>query len=424
VDKRLKDVLVGRDMQMELSPQKREYLARWIDALSNRVSQDPDAQLSRPGDKAYLTSIGNKYQAELNRQSDSLLREGGWDYKLSSDYVEQGILDIMLKLTDQPTHGGTQPLLEELADSFHSYNEQRTVYIPLSGVKMTDVDELHFGEVILKQMTEDQKEEVSQSLRTEKDREAFFSSVRVVPHAEVTVSAEPIKAWEIAQNRLRDVLDILRYVMPFLSHEELDPDINLLGLNRPYPPLLAVHSGKVENLFGSFRHIPTDVEISQETLTAMEDVGFFKAVEFAGKDEKTGLELAVLRGIQWAADSQGQRQYGNMLLSLIIALECLLPSERSSGSTWTSEGAALLLGQDPKERKGIRDRVRGLYRKRNDIVHQGGGEEVTRDDIVWARKLVHNIIKSIINNRDSFVNEAGSYDIASWLEDRKMGGES
>jgi hypothetical protein len=156
----------------------------------------------------------------------------------------------------------------------------------------------------------------------------------------------------------------------------------------------------------------------------MEDVGFFKAVEFAGKDEKTGLELAVLRGIQWAADSQGQRQYGNMLLSLIIALECLLPSERSSGSTWTSEGAALLLGQNSTERKKIRDRVRGLYRKRNDIMHQGGGEEVTQDDIVSARKLVHNIIRRIINSGDAFVTQAGTYDIASWLEDRKLAGES
>src|SRR5215210_1750700 len=408
---------------MGLRPQQREYLARWIDALLNKVSQDPEAQLARPGDKAYLTSVGNRYQAELNNLSDTLLREGGWDYKLSSDYVEQGILDIMLKLTDQPTDSGTQPLLEALAESFDSYNEQRTVYIPLSGVKMTDVDELPFGAVVLKQMTEDQKEEVGQNLRTEEDREAFFSSVRVVPHAEVTVSAEPIKAWNIAQERLRDVLDILRYVMPFLSNEELDPDINLLGLNRPYPPLLAIHSGKVENLFGSFRHIPTDVEISQETLKELEEAGFFKAVEYAGTEEKMELELVVLRGIQWTADSQGQRQYGNMLLSLIIALECLLPSERSSGSTWFSEGAALLLGQNSTERKNIRDRVRGLYRKRNDIMHQGGGEEVTRDDVVWARKLVHNIIRSIINNRDRFVNEVGSYAIDSWLEDRKMAGD-
>jgi hypothetical protein len=405
---------------MGLRPQQREYLAGWIDALLNRVSRDPEAQVSRPGDKAYLTMVGNRYQAELNNLSDTLLREGGWDYKLSSDYVEQGILDIMLKLTDQPTDSGTQPLLEALAESFDSYNEQRIVYIPLSGVKMTDVDELPFGEVVLKQMTEDQKEEVGQSLRTEEDREAFFSTVTVVPHAEVTVSAEPIKAWDIAQERLRDVLDILRYVMPFLSNEEPDPDINLLGLNKSYPPLLAVHSGKVENLFGSLRHIPTNVEISQETLKDLQEVGFFEAVEYAGKEERMELELAVLRGIQWAADSQGQRQYGNMLLSLIIALECLLPSERSSGNTWFSEGAALLLGQNSTERKKIRDRVRGLYRKRNSIMHQGSGEEVTRGDVVWARKLVHNMIRSIINNRDSFVNEAGSYAIDSWLEDRKM----
>ena len=404
---------------MGLRPQQREYLAGWIDALLNRVSQDPEAQVSRPGDKAYLTSVGNRYQAELNNLSDTLLREGGWDYKLSSDYVEQGILDIMLKLTDQPTDSGTQPLLEALAESFDSYNEERTVYIPLSGVEMTDVDELHFGEVVLKQMTEGQKEEVGRSLRTEEDREAFFSTVTVVPHAEVTVSAEPIKSWDIAQERLRDVLDILRYVMPFLSNEELDPDINLLGLNKSYPPLLAVHSGKVENLYGSLRHIPTNVEISQETLNELQEVGFFEAVEYAGKEEKMELEVAVLRGIQWAADSQGQRQYGNMLLSLIIALECLLPSERSSGNTWFSEGAALLLGQNSTERKKIRDRVRGLYRKRNAIMHQGSGEEVTRDDVVWVRKLVHNMIRSIINNRDSFVNEAGSYAIDSWLEDRK-----
>jgi Apea-like HEPN len=405
---------------MWLRPQQREYLAGWIDALLNRVSRDPEAQVSRPGDKAYLTSVGNRYQAELNNLSDTLLREGGWDYKLSSDYVEQGILDIMLKLTDQPTDRGTQPLLEALAESFDSYNEERTVYIPLSGVEMTDVDELHFGEVVLKQMTEGQKEEVGRSLQTAEDREAFFSTVTVVPHAEVTVSAEPIKSWDIAQERLRDVLDILRYVMPFLSNEVLDPDINLLGLNKSYPPLLAVHSGKVENLYGSLRHIPTNVEISQETLNELQEVGFFEAVEYAGKEEKMELEVAVLRGIQWAADSQGQRQYGNMLLSLIIALECLLPSERSSGNTWFSEGAALLLGQNSTERKNIRDKVRGLYRKRNAIMHQGSGEEVTREDVVWARKLVHNMIRSIINNRDSFVNEAGSYAIDSWLEDRKM----
>jgi hypothetical protein len=261
---------------MELRPQKRENLARWIDALSNRVSEDPHALLSRLDNKVYLTGVGNKYEADLRKLSDTLLEEGGWGQKLSGDYAEQGVLGILLELADHPTNGGALPLLKHLADSFDSYDEQQTVYIPLSGIKMTDVDELHFGDVALKQMTEDQKEEVARTFHTDADREIFFGSVRVVPHAEVTVSAEPIKAWEVAQDKLRDVLDILRYVMPFLSNEDLDPDINLLGLTRSSPPLVAVHSGKVENLFGSLRDLPTNLEISQQALKEMEDAGLFK----------------------------------------------------------------------------------------------------------------------------------------------------
>src|SRR5215208_1591432 len=235
---------------MELNPQKRETLARWIDALSNRVSQDPDALLSRLNNKVYLTGVGNKYEADLRELSDTLLEEGGWGQKLSGDYVEQGVLGILLELADQPTSGGSLPLLEQLADSFDSYNEQRTVYIPLDGIEMTDVDELHFGEVVLKQMNEDQKEEITRTLRTDQDKENFSGTVRVVPHAEVTVSADPIKAWEVAQDKLRDVLDILRYVMPFLSNEDLDPEINLLGVTGAPSSLLAVHTGNVENLYG------------------------------------------------------------------------------------------------------------------------------------------------------------------------------
>jgi hypothetical protein len=197
-----------------------------------------------------------------------------------------------------------------LADSFDSYNEQRTVYLQLSGIKMTDVEELRVGEVVLKKMTNVQKGEIAQTFHTDADRETFLSSIRVVPFAEVTVSAEPIKAWELAQDKLRDVLDLLRYLMPFLSNEDLDPEINLLGLNRSSPPLLAVHSGNVENLFGSLRDLPTSLEISQEAMRQMEDAGFFEAAEFAGKEEKTELELAVVRGIQWASDAQGQREYG------------------------------------------------------------------------------------------------------------------
>ncbi len=395
--------------------------------MAKKVSQDPQARLSKLDDKVYLTSPGNKYAPDLRRLSDALLEEGGWGRKLSGDYVEQGVLEILLELVEHPTGSEALLLLERLSESLDSYDEQRTIYVPLSGIKMTDVDELRFGEVALKKMTEAQKEEITRDLDTEEDKDKFLGRVRTVPFAEMTVSAEPIKAWEVALNRLRDVLDLLRYSMPFLSNEDLDPDINLLGWNASSPPLVAVHSGKAEDLFGSLRDLPTSLEISQRTVREMEDAGFFKAAEFAGKEEKTQLERKVLRSIQWASDSQGQREHDNKLLGLIISLECLLPSTRPSGTgSWTAEGAAILLGRNLSARKAMRNRILGLYRKRNNIVHGGESEEITADDVVWLRKTVHDLISAIINRRDEFEKPDGTYAIGTWLEDRKLaaGGSS
>ena len=303
----------------------KENLARWIESLAKTVSEDSQANLARVGDKIYLASPGDKDAPDLRKLSDALLEEGGWDGKLSGDYVEQGVLGILLELKECPTDE-ILPLLDQLMESFDAYDEPRTVYIALSGVKMTDVDELRVGEAVLKKMTDAQKEELAERFDTEDDKKRFFDRIRVVPFAEMRISAEPIKAWEIALERLPDVLDALRYAMPFLSEEDLDPDINLLGHEVSSPPLVAVHNGEVEDLFGSLRDLPTSLEISSKAVREMEDAGVFEVAKLARKMDKTRLERKVLRGIKWASDSQAQREPDNKLLSLIIALECLLPS--------------------------------------------------------------------------------------------------
>lgn len=400
----------------------KENLARWIEALARRVSQDPDRRMYEKADRVYFADPGNKHGPELRRLSDAVLEEGGWGRKLSGDYVQQRILEVLLKVIDSPTGDGALPLLERLSESLNSYGERRTVYLALSGIKMTDVDELCFGEVTLKKMTEKQKAEIVGGLDTEEDKERFLDRVRSLPFAVMEVMAEPTKAWEIAVNRIRGALDLLRYSMPFLTDEALDPDINLLGWGTSSPPLVAVHGRKVENLFGSLRDLPTSLTISRQAVEEMHDAGFFEAAEFVGKEEKTQLERKVLRSIQWTSDSQSQREPDNKILSLIIALECLLPSARpgGAGSSWMAEGAALLLGPDLGARKGIRNRILGLYRKRNNIVHGGESEEITADDVVWLRKMVHGLIRTVIKRRSEFESSEGDYTIATWLEDRKL----
>lgn len=401
-----------------------ETLARWIQSLAEKIANDQNRYLYEKDGQVYFADPGNTYALELRKLSSAVLEGSRLEHKLSSDYVQQRIYEVLLRVIDNSTSDNDAPaLLEHLFDSLDAYDERRTVYLAVSGIEMTDVDELRFGEVVLKKMTDAQTAEIIGRLDTEKDRKKFLDRVRSVPFAEIVVWAEPIKAWEIAVDRVRAVLDLLRYSMPFLSDENLDPDISLLGQNRFSPPLVAVHGREVEDLFGSFQDLPTSLEISKEAVSKMEDAGFFEAAGFAGKEDKTQLERKVLRGIQWASDSQGQREPDNKLLSLIIALECLLPSLRSSGSgSWTSEGAALLLGRDLKSRRAVRNRILGLYKKRNNIVHGGEGEKITSKDVIWLRKTVHELIRTIIRRRSEFESSHGDYTIAIWLEDRKLAG--
>lgn len=402
-----------------MKQRKKESLATWVKALARQIAHDSDALLSELNGKFYLTGVGDKYVPELRKLSDALLREGGW-YNISSDYVEQRVLEILLDLNSH--HGSeVRPLLEELSESLDAYEDSRTVYVALTGVKMIDVGELRFGEVFVKKMTEAQKEELTKGFETEEDRAEFFRHVRVVPHAEITVSAEPVKAWQIAVEKIRNVLDLLRYSMPFLFTGDLDPDIELLGRGDKLPVMIGVHSGKVEYLFGSDRDLPTTLDITEKAVKTMDDAGVFQVAEFVSKESKTILERKVLRSIEWASDSQLQREPENKLLSLIISLESLLPSPRASGTgLWAAEGTAILLGQDLSTRKAMRNMILGLYRKRNNIVHGGESEEITPEDVVWLRSKVHDLIKTILNRRSEFETTDGTYNIGIWLEDYKL----
>ena len=60
--------------------------------------------------------------------------------------------------------------------------------------------------------------------------------------------------------------------------------------------------------------------------------------------------------------------------------------------------------------------------KRNNIVHGGESEEITADDVVWLRKTVHNLIRTIIKRRSEFESSEGNYTIPpGWrMEDRKL----
>lgn len=60
-----------------MRPEKKEALAKWIKSLFDKQAQDSTAQLAESSGKVYLTSLGDKYAADLRKLSDALLEEGG-----------------------------------------------------------------------------------------------------------------------------------------------------------------------------------------------------------------------------------------------------------------------------------------------------------------------------------------------------------
>ncbi len=404
--------------------QDKERLAGWAEALAGTLAQASGTRLYQVGDEVFFADPGNRHGPDLERLSEAVLKAGGWGHKLSSDYVEKAMLEVLLTLLNPSSNVAGSTLLDSLYVSFDGYDEERTVYVPIDGVEMTDVEEVRFGYVVLKKMTDAQREELAKDFETEEDRSRFFDRVRgSLPYAEMTVSAEPIKAWEIAGDRIRSVLDLLRYSVPFLSPTDPDPDINPLGQGRTSFPLVAVHGANVEDLHRSFSDIPTRLELSLKAVEEMSDAGVFEAAGYMTREPNTDLERKVLRSIQWASNSQGQREPQNRLLSLMIALETLLPPPgRTSGGTaaWVSEGAAILLGANLSSRLAVRNRIVGLYRKRNSIVHGGEEEEITMEDFLWLRGTVHDLIKVIIKSRDQFETPDGTYDLARCLQDYKL----
>lgn len=95
-------------------------------------------------------------------------------------------------------------------------------------------------------------------------------------------------------------------------------------------------------------------------------------------------------------------------LSSMIALEILFAPEGSMGELKyrISRNAAVFLGKDLTESKGIFKKVKELYDKRSNLVHTGNSRTLTREDLLILRKYVRDSIKKMIRfnqNKDGIL---------------------
>lgn len=126
-------------------------LPGWIEALGRKVLRMPHSPVFEVNGVVYLSEVRDELKPEIRQFSKTMLRDRGRGDKLSTEYVEQKVIEILWEIKKSGDASQALPLLNRLSEDLDNYDERRLVYVPLTGIKMMEgVDELRLGDVILK----------------------------------------------------------------------------------------------------------------------------------------------------------------------------------------------------------------------------------------------------------------------------------
>jgi hypothetical protein len=229
--------------------------------------------------------------------------------------------------------------------------------------------------------------------------------------------AEPNRARELAEQETQLALDLLRYSIPALYR---DGEIIRIGLSSQMSFIYQQTLSLSSDSFLTYRNLlHRDYEISKNNFTVLREIGVFEVSDILRKpyEDLNDFEKTLLRGIHWFADSQTQVKIENEFLNLVTCLEVFFtPDKGDPISSSIAEGTALLLGEDLKERKRIKRRVKELYSLRSQVSH-GGHSSILNKDVVDLKFIAMKLLVKMIEWRETFKSRRNLID---WLEDKRL----
>jgi len=248
----------------------------------------------------------------------------------------------------------------------------------------------------------------------------YLSKLRGNVCSEIVVKAEPSRAMEIALEETRKALDLLRYGILFLFTKERPRAVGVLGeVTEQSRVAIAIRTDNKEaNITEERTNFP--LELTDETLKRMKDIGIFDLSDVITKKDKTEFEEIILRAVHWLASAQAQNENENTLLNLVTCLETFFKAEAGTPITATiSEGVALLTATEVEARKERKRRVADFYGKRSKLTHEGEGL-ITNADLLELTMIARDLTLWMIRNRSKFRDHES---FKGWLEDQKMSAE-
>lgn len=329
------------------------------ESLSEHISKNWRS-FERDGINFYLYG---EHLDVYNKLLKELLDKEKWGEKFSEKYVDKVLQNSMFTLLTSGIEKATEDFVE-ICHNIETYSVDQTIYIPLGGITMYDVEDIFLGRVQIIKITEAILKEVieaitvitrttknspeEQELFIQEESEYFSREFLGKICAIYRVVAEPFRAIELAEQETQRALDLLRYSIPHIPQRKMEDRVRIdFSSQVPfgYQPAINLSSA---GYFKNSQLRNFNYEISASNLKVLEEIRVFELSNILKKpyEQVNEFEGLLLRGIHWFARSQTQVDVENEFLNLTTCLEVFFTSKGGDPiSSSIAEGVALILGK-------------------------------------------------------------------------------
>jgi hypothetical protein len=430
-----------RIMDAQLKHEILEHLANITFNVQSFEEYGPPASsifVTRERGKDEELIIAGEYYEEYDELLKLMLERAKWNDRVSQQYLDSHVKEMIFKIRKQgyaKEVNDLVPYLDQLIADLDHF-EPQTVYIPVLGLKIDNfafpvgnftfrrhskalVDELveKYRKVLSLEKSEPIQESKIDSFRGYLDR----LKNTIVAERRFNYPIEANRALEIAEEDLRRVIDLFRYVIGcmFLNRNIASrPQIGLQDeirfdtrLTFTFSNMSVQSEEKATGLIHTFY-------LSVLDHNDLDRYGFFLMSNILEKalEELTPYEEVLVRSLRLFSDSQTQFESENEFLGLFNCIEnFVVPGARLKDSI--PKTIALLIAKTPEERENKRIEFGAKYETRSAITHGSRHIVILNDDLKSLRKAALRIICWMIYHNEKFKTDK---DLRRWLKNERL----
>ena len=324
-------------------------------------------------------------------------------YQTSKSFIERAVSERVNHSTKVDSEKDIVNLLLSLINSRTPFQFYRVV----EGIKLQGIESLMIGDVELFVYTEAREMELK-AYREHNEERRFFDEY-IIPFVKkhflnrvcmrAVAVGDKIKAEEIAVNKIKESLNVLRFTICMLRPETIYDNrlkINLLAESYDVSEntmdvnlaenIISISFGKTRKPFDS---LPIDIQLLEEL---RKNCFFEDLLAMLKSDKKSELDENILTSIYWIGEAQNDFLRESAFIKCWTALETIFSASEDGVTEALARGIPILLAFggyrfiriDNVEE--VHKNVKRLYRKRSKVIHRGVYEAVSPIELVEVCK--------------------------------------